>query len=489
MRGRKKEIIDKDKEVLLKEEIKSLKKENRSLRQTIGRIEASRNAWRSKYQDEGLKKENRLLRQQVKRLEKSRNHWYNQYQRLKKAGSFGTNGWALKVKKHQFSVGMIKLVLLLSVYGGMSLRSCRHSLSCILVSLGFVLRVPSHVTIRNWQCKHGYGRLEASKQGDTGSEKGKYVLIIDESMIIGGQKLLLVLGKKHSESVMEAPPAVCEMKVFYLGLSKSWTKKTVSAVLSDLKTLYEISHVVSDGSTTLLSSIEASGLVSVRDCSHAYAGALQRQYETDEHFLKLRDWSSMMRQKWCMTPHHAFLPPKLRVKSRFMNLFHWIEWGHRTLTQSIEGTPWQKELQAEYIELLSFQPLITELEYLRQQTVACFQILKSQGASHETLPKVQACIQDNKALKVIAFNAEIRAYLKKIQTVVPQKETFLCCSDVIESTFGKFKAKLERQPRKSLTQFILNIANFDTQFDDAQIQSIFEKYTLQDVQQWFDDQK
>jgi hypothetical protein len=486
MRGRKKEIIDKDKEDLLKDEIKSLKKENRALRQRGARLEQSREDWRSKYQDEGLKKENHLLRQKVKRLEKSRDCWREKYQKQKKKPQ---KGWELPVKKHQFSVGMIKLVLLLSRYGGMSLRSCRHSLSCILLSLGLVLRVPSHVTLRNWLCKHGYGRLEEAKHQSNEALTGKYCLIVDESMIVGGQKLLLILGKRLEEGVFEQSLAVSEMQVMYLGLSKSWTKKKVSQALNDLKARYEVSHVVSDGSSTLTRAITDSGLVGIRDCSHVFAGALERQYAEDERFLLLREWVSMIRQKWCMTPHHAILPPKMRVKSRFMNLFHLIEWCQKALIQSVEGTAWQNTLQKEHLELQALRPLVVELEHLRLQTLRCFAILKPHGASHDTLQQTLDEIADTKAPKVLAFNQEIRTYLKKIQAVVPQKETFVCCSDVIESTFGKFKAKLERQPRKSLTAFILNIANFDTQLDDAEIKNIFEKYTLKDVAQWFNNQK
>ena len=507
--------MDKDKELELKNALRSEKKTNNDLRQEANRYQESRDNWKSKYKEE--KKANQDLRPAVERYKESRDHWKSKYKEekkvtnalrpaverykasrdqwkskyksLKSGQSPSKNGWSVHAKGHSYSLGMMKLVLLMSVYGGMSLRSCRHSLICMVLSLGLSVQVPTHVTIRNWLIKHGYGRLQQVLKGEKGEKKSNYCAFVDESMIIGGQKLLLVLGKPLSEEGFEEALQVCEMQVFYLGLAKSWNKKKVSEVLNTLKTTHEIRYVVSDGGSTLLSAIKSSGLVSVRDCSHAYARALENQYGADPRYLIFRDWVSMIRQKWCMTSFISILPPKMRVKSRFMNLFRITEWAYKTLTESIESTAWQKELQTEYGELMKLQDFILELEHLRRQTVGSFEILKRKGASKKTLSETLKLIVDTDSPPIIAFNKAIRAYLNGILQILPENATFFCCSDVIESTFGKFKAKLERQPRKALTQFILNIANFDTNFDENQIKSIFESCTLADVKKWFDEQK
>jgi len=51
--------------------------------------------------------------------------------------------------------------------------------------MGLNGRVPSHSSIGNWSCKHGYNRIiEARKQ------EGACVVYVDESIVFGSEKIL-----------------------------------------------------------------------------------------------------------------------------------------------------------------------------------------------------------------------------------------------------------------------------------------------------------
>ena len=91
--------------------------------------------------------------------------------------------------RHPYSLRLVRLILELHQYGTMSLRACRHSLFCMLICLGLESRVPSHTTIRNWLCKSGYYRIKESQ-----NQGGDYVLYVDESIVFGSEKILLILG-------------------------------------------------------------------------------------------------------------------------------------------------------------------------------------------------------------------------------------------------------------------------------------------------------
>ena len=61
-------------------------------------------------------------------------------------------------------------------------------------------KVPSHVTISNWMKKVGYFQLTKSKE-----IAEDWIIIIDESIQIGAEKLLLILGIRSSKIDFSRP--------------------------------------------------------------------------------------------------------------------------------------------------------------------------------------------------------------------------------------------------------------------------------------------
>ena len=134
--------MDKDKELELKNALRSEKKTNNDLRQEANRYQESRDNWKSKYKEE--KKANQDLRPAVERYKESRDHWKSKYKEekkvtnalrpaverykasrdqwkskyksLKSGQSPSKNGWSVHAKGHSYSLGMMKLVLLMSVW-------------------------------------------------------------------------------------------------------------------------------------------------------------------------------------------------------------------------------------------------------------------------------------------------------------------------------------------------------------------------------------
>jgi hypothetical protein len=128
------------------------------------------------------------------------------------------------------------LVLLLvkwQKYGSMSLRSCRHCLQELVLVLGLNLRVPSHW----WVCKCGYYRV-VEKAVVAGED---YVVIIDESIVLGGEKLLLILGVKEETMHFEAGLDFSAMEVLFVGGNSSWKSGQVGAKLQEIAQKYTLS--------------------------------------------------------------------------------------------------------------------------------------------------------------------------------------------------------------------------------------------------------
>lgn len=68
---------------------------------------------------------------------------------------------------------------------------------------------------------------------------------------------------------------------------------------------------------------------------------------------------------------------------------------------------------------------------------------------------------------------------QKSQTL--KQEHLLCSSDIIESFFGKFKAKINPNNRGGLTEFIFTIANFAQPLDIQQLKLALQTVKLKDL--------
>ena len=60
-------------------------------------------------------------------------------------------------------------------------------------------------------------------------------------------------------------------------------------------------------------------------------------------------------------------------------------------------------------------------------------------------------------------------------------EQLLCSSDIIESYFGKFKNKMNRNSRDGLTEFIFTIATFGKPFSKEEAKKALESIRSQNL--------
>ena len=80
----------------------------------------------------------------------------------------------------------------------------------------------------------------------------------------------------------------------------------------------------------------------------------------------------------------------------------------------------------------------------------------------------------------------IEAYLEHLTTKSKalNEDFLLCSSDIIESFFGKFKAKINSNSRSGLTEFIFTIATFGKTFSIEETQSALECIKCKQLKQY-----
>ncbi|MDZ7899994.1 MAG: hypothetical protein U5N85_18455 [Arcicella sp.] len=63
-------------------------------------------------------------------------------------------------------------------------------------------------------------------------------------------------------------------------------------------------------------------MLTFNDCTHTWAKALENLYKDDANFIDFLRSVSALRRKWILSKNSHLLPPPMRVKSRFYQVFN-----------------------------------------------------------------------------------------------------------------------------------------------------------------------
>ncbi|MDZ7933541.1 MAG: hypothetical protein U5M51_00905 [Emticicia sp.] len=415
----------------------------------------------------------RTQSKRIEELESSRDLWKSKYKVLKSSQKVEVSFCGKKAKKHQYSLLLILLLVKWQKYGRMSLRSCRHCLLELSLVLGLNIRIPSHVSIRWWVCKCGYYRVEKKPL-----DRLPYVVYIDESIIVGGEKVLLILGVLESEIDYQKGLEFSKMEVLFVGSSGSWKGDRITKIFGDIAQYYLLSYVVSDNGTNLKNACHGSSYTQIEDCTHCLANILKGMYKGDECFETFSKSVKSLRKNWFLSKEKSFyLPPTQRGKVRFANIFPVVNWASKQLEKWAE-IPESVRKDLSFLE--QNRELIAQLMSLENTVGQICEILKNGGYSLENKGKLEAILAKQKHA---IFRQKVGEYLERLEEKrgILNRENIVCCSDIIESFFGKFKLKIDNNSPKRMTEFMYTIANFGKDFSEAEIKCALETIQISDL--------
>ncbi|AFM05070.1 hypothetical protein Fleli_2715 [Bernardetia litoralis DSM 6794] len=272
------------------------------------------------------RKENDYLKSRNKELAESRDNWKQKYQSEKLSHKISFSQ-GKKAKRHQYNLDVVAFVIELYKYGGMSLRSCRHTLICLHLFLDLNDKIPSHTSIRNWLCKYGAYRLESTK-----NKSDEYVVYVDESISFGSEKILLFLGVPVDSIPKDRSLSHSDVEVLGVEIGQEWTGEQVAKELSKIASTKTIKYVVSDEGTNLKSTYKLLDYSHIEDCTHILANHLKRLYNEDADFKLFSKLIGNLRQKWYLSKNNSsYMPPSMRGKMRFANIFPCVNWAKKIL--------------------------------------------------------------------------------------------------------------------------------------------------------------
>lgn len=354
----------------------------------------------------------------------------------------------------------------------------------------------SHTTVSDWMKTVGLALLKESRN-DIKTSKMKYAFIIDESITIGSQKLLLVLAvpSEHPGHALTHK----DVKVVGMFVAESWKSSTIAeklkSIIADI--VYDPVYVLSDNGHDLVKATEILNLIHHKDVSHTLGIFLKETYGGNAEFKQITEEMGQARLKYHLTKTAYLLPPNQRSICRFMNCFNWVEWGNRMIAKIDDSNGLQEEERLAFGFLKKHKAMFKELSCVMRCYKHVMKVVKNEGLSIKSYKNLRDYIvkehiyPDN--IRLTGLMVKVWGYLKEeVGKLKPNELAHNISSDIIESTFGVFKERNSPNKLYGITPFVLFIpahAGVVGMHDCASIdfKCIFEKYHLKDTKEWKDE--
>lgn len=376
---------------------------------------------------------------------------------------------------------VIVLVLNFKFKTSASFRSIPKIIEAMGIYTGFNQKAPSHVTIINWSKKVGLHQLKAPDK-----KSNDWVIIMDESVEFGHDKLFVVLGIKHANIDFSRPLQYSDMRCLALRISSSWKGEEIQGVLNQVEQQFgKIKYAVADMGNAITRALKLSGIFHIEDCTHKLSLIIKHIYQNDPRFISYTEKLAHLRRSLCLSKISHIIPPKQRMDSRFMNLKPLVEWG-KSVIAMLEGPG---ELKAEREKLsciIDSKSFVDELGEIIEVSYAIQKLLKHNGLSKETFKESKKLFQKKCSnIAMQTFKEQTINYLTNMAALIKRNSKILCTSDIIESSFGKYKNYISENLSVGITDLSLTVSAFTCPLEDThRIRQAVEAVKIEEIKDW-----
>ncbi len=374
---------------------------------------------------------------------------------------------------------MIAVILEGKLNTSVSFRAISQLFGIFALCLNLKVRKPSHTTIMNWVHKVGLYQLSRKKR-----KADDWVIVLDHSIQLGCEKLFVVLGIRESEIDFTRPLRFQDLESLALVAKDKWDGEVIRDCLIELKgEIGNIIYAVGDYGRDIKKGLELAEIKHVHDISHKFALILKKIYEKNEDFQELMRKAAQMAKKLAQTELAYIIPPKRRTKSRFQNMDIIVTWAAKVLKR-LKGRKIEKEVREKIKWVKKYQQLIEELSEINKVIRKIEKMLKTSGLSKKNVKKCRLILKNLTTENGRTVGKEISEYLKGTILLLPENDSILCSSDILESSFGKYKNYLSNNAMAGLTNLVLCIAAFTSSLEKCEIKEALETTTVAEVKQW-----
>ena len=391
------------------------------------------------------------------------------------------------IDRHKYSDFMVSMSIELYLLLGCGMEKISVLLEYLnrRMHWGFE-EIPCANSIGNWVKKSGYHIYKRTPDNSS----LKRAAIIDESMMLGSEKMVLTLSIDAEKT---GDQALCgsDVNIIDISVSDQWNSTKIKRIFTAIeeKTKTKPLYVVSDNDTKLKKSIREMGYCHIPDVGHTLALAVENVYKNEPDFKTFSNSLSAVKIREVMRPASYLLPPRQRTIARFMNLSASINWAVRVLKNYSKLT---EEEQKVFGFVKTYQALINELHGVFTQVNTILKRIKNNGISKK---EAGACIKmlhtkSTKSLREQKVMEWIKKYLQETSAkIVTEKSVWNASSDIIESIFGRYKSRKSKNPLHGITTYVMLLplltkVNEDNMLTDLDCKQALETVFLRDLTDW-----
>ncbi len=355
---------------------------------------------------------------------------------------------------------------------------------------------PSHVTIRNWTLKIGYSELMRTKE-----QSDDWIILLDHSIQFGEEKIFAILGIQEKDFLkLNRPLQYTDLETLLIKTGKTWNGEIVSKEINILqKKLGKIKYAVGDYGSNLKKGLRLSNIVHIHDLSHSVSLLVKKIYKKDERYSNFKKAMSLMRTKFIQTDIASIVPPKSRQKSEYQSFDKIIDWSEKSLNllnNTLKNSAKTSELQEifeiktlnkirkELLWLNDYKELITELGEINKVIKKIEKDIKHNGFSKKTLENSKEILNNLESTKGKLLKDTLLLKLEEQFNLLCDVDIILASSDILESTFGKYKNRVSSNPMASITNLMLIIAAFTCNLSTQKINEYIESVKISDIKKW-----
>lgn len=380
-----------------------------------------------------------------------------------------------------YPVQMMVLAVFM-VINGCSLRCTAKTVGFYSELMGWKYKAPTFKTVSNWVQRCGLHALNLQQ-----NIEGEYVGIIDASIQMGREQLLLLLGVPvEAAANLNRPLQFKDVEVLGMEVSRSWkgdaVKSFIERILSQCPKL-SLNYFVCDKGTNLRCALRAMKMPVIGDCSHVMMNLAKKIFKDDAGLSALSASVGQLRRTWALTDKIFFLPPTLRDKDRFLRVFTLVEWMNRIDAYSHKLPA---NVSAALLEKRNYwlDLRLRQVHHLLQMSA---KILKCEGLSLAAYDKwTMELIDFVQNERVITKQAKMFVegmfdYFERHLALNKHENALNCCSDIIESTFGRYKNK---GGMKAISADVLAIALYNQKISVDFVYAAMQTVNQPKVNQW-----
>lgn len=347
-------------------------------------------------------------------------------------------------------------------------------------------KIPDHTTIRQWLLRFGCQNLQSPLE-----KADDWVSIGDLTIGMGKLKCLVILGLRMSILETRNDLTLSHRDVEVIGLypTEKSTGKFIGGAYEDSAERVGgnfLANVLDQGSDIKMGARlfqkNHSTVKLLHDISHKLSNIMEHELKDDKNWSAYIQQLNMTRKRVYQTELSALMPKKQREKARFMDISYLVYWPERIKGSKAKGflSSISEDRYKDYMGWIDgFIILLDQWSFMVSTVKLIKETVRIYGYSMDVYIYLKM-IFDEAAIEEECLQKFV---IKCLNTLFEEVEkldegqTLIGSTEIIESTFGKYKAINEGL--HGITGNILGICTFIGREKNAKdIQEAMEKCSV-----------